>query len=1132
MNIERNSFIRLAELSVYNWGSFQKLHTAVISPCGTLITGDNGSGKSTLVDALVALLQQPSRAYFNIAAAQGDKSDRSLMTYIRGQFGKELDGSGTSNLASRKKGTLTALRALYRSEPSDNSRYGTQLAEDNVEIQSGVEQPATSGESHPPTECTLVVLFWTNQPSNSLQDLKRLYIVADKNITLKEILEDFRDYNTRQLKQRWANDKKVFFSESFEAYRELYSRRLYLENPKAPALLNRALGLKKIDNLTSLIRDLVLEPSEMRERARAAVDEFGALEEIYKELEEARKQRDVLKDLPSMHIGLKACAEDLTRLSEQSIAITTFINKQCHDLWLKRCDIFIEENESLEEKKGAVERQRAATETRERELYLIYQRSGGERLETLKKLVTEKQNELSTISKHREIYQAMAKELDLKPTLDHDGFRLAKKSAEDLYRLLEDEQGKTDDILISQGGEKDKISSKITELKKETLALKESKDSNMSSDFLDLRNRLASIVNCERDDLPFLAELLEVPDDFKLWQGAVERVLGGLRTTLLVEQSKYRFVTKWLNSNHTNLHVRVQVVGQDVRAANFLTDGYLRKLTWRQHKYRDWLKGFLAHRDLHCVDSVDKLNETERSMTREGLVNYGRGRFEKQDRVRVDDRRHWFLGFSNKEKLEILEKDLNELRKKELELNTTLEAIKQSRAIVGSRLNKLEKFSAYTWEQVDNSIVTQELGRLKEELANLQGADKDLYNAQVAWEKAKEELVDLGNVISRIQSELGACGTRLEAARRQAEKAKQLSVAEISEFVAQALQVRIGVLEDKDLEDIPSIEGRHQQKLEEEKDNLRDRQGKLRTRAAAAMSSFKTAWPQLTSEWVTAPEHMDDYLDFLQNLEREGLPSLLDRFRSHMNNDVTQSLAAFRSGIEAEKETIKERIENINSVLKKTAFREGTYLRLRWRPEEFEHVKDFDHKLKLALGQSDEEKNEKRFHDIRVIIEILRKASDPATSSSLESQRLLDARFQLAFHAEEFDAQKEEVLDYLDSSGGKSGGEKESFAGVIVAASLAYALTPTGWDKPAYCSVFLDEAFSNTQEAVSRRVLKVFKELGLHINMITPYKNLNLALDAADSILLVRRDAEKHESTFTTVTWEEVRNHGKLGPAA
>ena len=44
--------IRLAEISVFNWGSFHNLHTARIDPEGTLITGDNGAGKSTLLDII------------------------------------------------------------------------------------------------------------------------------------------------------------------------------------------------------------------------------------------------------------------------------------------------------------------------------------------------------------------------------------------------------------------------------------------------------------------------------------------------------------------------------------------------------------------------------------------------------------------------------------------------------------------------------------------------------------------------------------------------------------------------------------------------------------------------------------------------------------------------------------------------------------------------------------------------------------------------------------------------------------------------------------------------------------------------------------------------------------------------
>ena len=57
---------------------------------------------------------------------------------------------------------------------------------------------------------------------------------------------------------------------------------------------------------------------------------------------------------------------------------------------------------------------------------------------------------------------------------------------------------------------------------------------------------------------------------------------------------------------------------------------------------------------------------------------------------------------------------------------------------------------------------------------------------------------------------------------------------------------------------------------------------------------------------------------------------------------------------------------------------------------------------------------------------------------------------------------------------------------------------------------------------MSRRVLKVFKELHIHVNLITPYKNLNLARESARLLLIAERDAENHESRLCELTWQEI----------
>ena len=250
--------------------------------------------------------------------------------------------------------------------------------------------------------------------------------------------------------------------------------------------------------------------------------------------------------------------------------------------------------------------------------------------------------------------------------------------------------------------------------------------------------------------------------------------------------------------------------------------------------------------------------------------------------------------------------------------------------------------------------------------------------------------------------------------------------------------------------------------------------------------------------------------------------TLVEQFRERLNRNATQSLARISQTIEAEREDIQDRIETINGVLERTEFKQGTFLRLGSRPELFEHVKAFNQQLVRVLARAGSDDHEARFAELEALVGLLEKATNPATSGNMESLRLLDSRYQLSFFAEEVDKNSKRIVDVLASSSGKSGGEKESFAGIIVAASLAYVLTPDGSDRPLYCTVFLDEAFSNTAEAVSRRVLKVFSELKIHVNLITPYKNLNLARESARSLLIAERDQGTHESRLCEVTWEEI----------
>lgn len=220
MFLEGNdSQVKLKSVSVFNWGSFNGLHTLNINPDGTLITGENGSGKSTIIDALMTLLRPAGKIDYNIAAAQDQKKDRSLLSYMRGSYGTKIaDGEQVSrNL--RSDATVSVIKAVY-----EYTSIGQKVV--------------------------LLGVFYISSSSNAYADVKKIYSVSATDIDLKELLEKFKNQDTRALKDylRSIEGCRVC-DDNFGEYETHFRHQLHMDNVNAPALLSRALGLKKIDDL-------------------------------------------------------------------------------------------------------------------------------------------------------------------------------------------------------------------------------------------------------------------------------------------------------------------------------------------------------------------------------------------------------------------------------------------------------------------------------------------------------------------------------------------------------------------------------------------------------------------------------------------------------------------------------------------------------------------------------------------------------------------------------------------------------------------------------------------------------------------------------------------------------------------
>ncbi|WP_439328482.1 ATP-binding protein [Lonepinella sp. BR2357] len=1084
------SQIRLAELSVFNWGSFHGLHNARIDPQGTLITGDNGAGKSTFIDGLMALLLPPSKASFNVAAAQGDRSDRSLLSYMRGSFGSANDGSQTRTKNKRDKAVITGLRALYQGDD------GTQI--------------------------TLIALFWTLQASNSLSDVKRLYLIGKQNIQLKDVLDVFADADSRALKTWLKLQPQITcLDDRFNDYQQLYRQLLSMQNKNAPALLSRALGLKKIDDLTKLIRELVLEPSSLRDEARLIVAEFADLVSTHDKLQDVREQVSHLERLPQLAQNIDKLREQSHSLEQQKIGLPVYFAQVQEQIFKQKLQILAEKLTHIAQQIHSNQQAISDSQVQVESYYAQYLQLGGDQLENLRKDIAYLQEKLQRMIVESSQYQQICRQLALDESLDATQFSHNQRHAE--QQLADSEaQG---DALYAQFSAKDRqqneYKQQLSTLKIELNELKARPNSNIELRYQQLRDKIADELNFAENSLMFIGELIDVAENEQAWQGAIERALGGKRTTLLVPQARYAQVTDWLNAHHTGLFVRVQVVEQgNFAPVDFAPKGFLSKLVWRKHPYQHWLQRHLSKSDLTCVNGIDELNRTPFSLTQQGLMQLQQGYFEKKDQHKVNDRRQWQLGFSNEQKIALLSSQIkqiqDELEQCEQDVKQCLQAIKT----LQQQHLQWQKILEYQWDNINAPYRQQLLSIKQQNLARLEDNSGDMAQAQARWTQAKDELEHLRKTGLNLASEQGGLQQQQSSLQQQLQQAQALVEQGLADDVQVLLSKRLAKVNVENYQE----QQQAQADLEQELQRIRERLGSEEKSAVGVMSSFKgkDKWQPLTVDWGVGLDGLADCLRYLDELQQEGLPQLFEQFKQRLNKHTTQSLARLQNQLESEYEKIRDRIARINLVLAKTEFKANSYLRLDAKREKYAHVIAFDRNLKKALGYLTSDNHEERFNLLQELVQILDKASDSATAHSLESLRLLDPRYQMAFKAEEVHSQSGEVLDVLDSSSGKSGGEKESFAGTIVAASLAYVLTPDNGDYPIYSTVFLDEAFSNTAEAVSRRVLREFKALGIHVNLITPYKNLNLARESARSLLIAERDSEKHESRLCEVTWQQI----------
>lgn len=1096
---ERAGF-RLHRFEVYNWGTFhQKVWHLALGGDSGLLTGDIGSGKSTLVDGLVTLLVPPQKLAYNKAAGAESK-ERSLRSYVLGQYKSERGEHGARAVSLRDGTTLSVLLGHFHNE--------------------GYEQ-----------DVTLAQVLWMREAESQPV---RLYVVADGRLSIAEHFKGFGS-DLASLKKRLKSLTKEVH-ESFPPYQAAFRRRFGIENEQALDLFLQTVSMKSVGNLTDFVRQHMLQPFGVETRLSALTAHFDDLHRAHETVLKVKRQVSLLAPLVedverhgalAVELGaLRGCREALRPWFAGQKA--KFIGARLEALAAERERVGLE-GEGLKEARlrQGLERDR---------LKQAISANGGERLGAVKAELAQRKREKDERLQKAERYGQLAREVGLLTATDAEVFLTNTRAAQQLKEHTGVALAETQHALTEVGVELRTLKVAHGEVTAELESLRRRR-SNIPSRLLDLRERLCTELGLETHALPFAGELLQVREGEGDWQGAIERVLHSFGTSLLVPDAEYPRVAQWVERTHLDGRLVYYRVKDDVQARTpaLQPQSLVHKVAIKPDSgmYR-WLEAELARRfDYTCCDTLEQFRRARQALTRSGQLKGAGERHEKDDRHRLDDRSRWVLGWTNEQKRAALEAKVRTAEARTQEAAARWQELETKRKTLQGRGELLSRLAVFdSFRELDWQPLASDIDRLEEQLRELESGsnvlrtlEKQLIVIERELERAEVKLKEAEKLQGRQEMQEETARKQLtvcEEAQREATEEMRACYPRI-----EALCAAVGRALDADTCD--ERERQVREELQQSIDNGSKRLERVRDAIIRAMQAYRAEFPLETQEVDASLESAGEYVGMLKSLRDDGLPRFEARFKSLLNENTIREVANFQAQLHRERQDIRDRIELINRSLRGIDYNAGRYIVLEAAPSTDADVREFQQDLRACTegpltGAEDDAYSEKKFLEVKRIIERFRGREGSTDADARWTKRVTDVRNWFSFSASERWREDDTEHEHYTDSGGKSGGQKEKLAYTVLAASLAYQFG-LQWGETrsrSFRFVVIDEAFGRGSDESAAYGLELFRRLNLQLLIVTPLQKIRVIEPYVASVGFVHNE-EGRNSKVRNLSIEEYR---------
>ena len=1088
------------DLQLVNWGGYDGHHRVRLASTATLLSGGSGSGKSTLMDAYIALLM-PHTTPFNGASNGGvvgrprGKDQRNILSYARGKLDESRTDEGTRESVLRGDGrdTWSAIAMTWADQAG--------------------------------REFTGVRAWYVPSAARTLEDVVAVRATGDGPVDLRELELAAAD--------RFGRSALVAAGLTpFDTDRE-FTARLHStlgigatgDGTKAVALLGRIQAGQQITTVDALYKAMVLEEPSTFATADAVVEQFDKLTGTREQMITARQQVTALEPIR----GHRAAADEATARLEVIDRVGGFADGGSpaalgrHE---RRLGLLRAVEEELQ--RGHQQAERRAVETTSRiaaarsELEGVRETlwsSGGDRLATAQRELTATQEKLDRVQRARaRLDDLLLTSLGVAVRTEAEFDELAERGP-----AVQRDTGAKSAAREAFGtamSDKKQAGLDLADLRADRAAVARRQD-NIPGDLHRARAALAEAAGLTPEQLPFVAELVEVRTEHEPWREAFNLALGGFATLLLIDTAHLGAFRKAIDAVPTGRRIRFEGVPTGLESDVALDARTLPgRLDFRTGPFTGWLRSELASRFAYvCVDTTGELSQHPKALTRSGQVSEGRrGAHGGQGRANV-------LGFTNTRRLALLDEQIAAAEERL--------AVAEHKVVTADRdldsrdveVRAYEQIDAISWDQVDVAAVEAEQTRWLQVIEDVTAGNPEITRLQTRTAELEASIRALTEEVGRTKGTAEGLGSRwsavsddVDVAQRAIDEAQDTGTVVGPDQQAYLDALLGGRPVPEGASDVPPAAAlaafddtvaRANEILRADRQSAGRTVDAARTALARAFETFVERWPD--PNLGTDPDGA--YADFeriLTALETSGLHELEADWRKSLlrlsGNDLTDLHHALGRSVRE----IKERIRPVNDILADLPFADDEHrLRIDARDTQSTVVAKFRKELRdlqeVLVTEATDAERERRYLRMSKVIDRIRRAAPDFAD-------LVDVRRHVRLSAEKVDLEGNHVALY-DHIGEKSGGESQELVAFIVGAALRYQLGDAGAARPRYAPVFLDEALIKADARFTGRAIGAWRGLGFQLVIGAPNDKFSALEPHVDLKYVVLKDTSGRSRT-------------------